>query len=126
MSLLADACVIIVFHGYGGQMMSEANMTAMASGDVFVSSIIVWEITRKVAFGALVRPGFQGSLSAWLRTVGYRPLPLGWDAAERADDLPMHHKDPMDRMLIATDLQRGLTIVTDAAAFDAYGGTTLW
>jgi PIN domain nuclease of toxin-antitoxin system len=129
LSLLADACAIIVFHGYGGQTMSEAGKTAMASGDVFVSAITVWEITRKVALGKLARPGppgFQGGLAAWLRTAGYRPLPLTWDAAERANGLPMHHKDPMDRMLIATALDRRLTIVTDDAAFDAYGVATIW
>jgi PIN domain nuclease of toxin-antitoxin system len=129
LSLVADACAIIVFHGFGGQTMSTAGVTAMATGDVFVSSITVWEISRKVALGKLARPappGFQGSLSAWVRSVGYRPLPLSWDVAELADDLPMHHKDPMDRMLIATALQRGLTIVTDDAVFDGYGVPTIW
>lgn len=129
MSLLADACALIVFHGYGGQTMTQAGKTAMTSGDVFVSPITVWEITRKIALGKLERPcppGFTGSLADWLRTAGYRPLPLTWDAAERANILPMHHKDPMDRMLIAAALDRGLTIVTDDGAFEDYGVPTLW
>ncbi|MFL5289612.1 MAG: type II toxin-antitoxin system VapC family toxin [Rhodopila sp.] len=129
MSLLADACALVVFHGYGGQTMSSAGRTAISTGDVFVSPITVWEIARKVAMGKLERPapaGFNGSLSDWLRHAGYRVLPLTWEACERANALPMHHKDPMDRMLIAAALDRGLTIITDDAVFAQYGVQTIW
>ena len=129
MSLLADACALIAFHGYGGETMSLAGKTAMASGDVLVSPITVWEITHKVALGKLARPcppGFNGSFSAWLRSVGYRPLALSWNAAERANELPMHHKDPMDRMLIASALERGYPVITDDASFGPYGVESIW
>jgi PIN domain nuclease of toxin-antitoxin system len=128
-SLLADACALIVFHGYGGQTMSHAGRAAMGSGDVFVCPITVWEITRKVALGKLERPtppGFHGSLSEWLRQAGYRILPMTWDACEGANALPMHHKDPMDRMLIALALDRGMTVVTDDDMFGQYGVATIW
>jgi PIN domain nuclease of toxin-antitoxin system len=128
-SLLADACALIAFHGYGGETMSEAGKTAMASGDVLVSPITVWEITRKVVLGKLDRPtppGFNGSFVAWLYAAGYRPLPLTWDTAEHANALPMHHKDPMERMLIATALEHELPIITDNGVFAAYGVATLW
>lgn len=127
--LIADACAIIAFHGYGGETMSQAGTTAMATGDVLVSPITVWEITRKMAIGKLslpAAPGFKGSLARWLWDVGYRPLPLSWDIAERANSLPNHHKDPMDRMLIAAALDQGMTIITDDGAFAAYGVPTLW
>jgi PIN domain nuclease of toxin-antitoxin system len=128
-SFIADACALIVFHGYGGETMTDAGTTAMATGDVFVSPITVWEIARKVAIGKLERPappGFNGSLSEWLRHVGYRFLPMTWDVCERANGLPMHHKDPMDRMLIAAALERGMPIVTDDAVFGQYGVETVW
>ena len=129
MTFIADACALIVFHGYGGQTMSAAGKLAMTHGDVFVSPITLWEITRKVAMGKLERPapaGFNGSLAEWLRQAGYRVVPLGWDDAERANGLPMHHKDPMDRMLIATALQRGLSIASDNDVFRRYDIATVW
>lgn len=129
MSLLADACALIVFHGYGGETMSEAGKMAMSTGDVFLCPITVWEISRKIALGKLGRPappGFNGTLSAWLRHAGYRVLPLTWDMCERANALPAHHKDPMDRMLIAAALDRGLTIVTDDSIFERYKVPTIW
>jgi PIN domain nuclease of toxin-antitoxin system len=104
-------------------------MTAIGAGNVFVSPITVWEITRKIALGKLecpAPPGFGGSLSEWLRRAGYRILPLTWDACERANALPMYHKDPMDRMLIAAALERGMTVITDNEIFGQYGVATLW
>jgi PIN domain nuclease of toxin-antitoxin system len=129
LTFIVDACALIVFHGYGGQTMSEAGKLAMTHGDLLVSPITLWEITRKVALGKLQRPappGFNGSLAAWLREAGYRAMPLGWDDCERANGLPMHHKDPMDRMLIATALDRGMTIISDDEIFARYGVTTIW
>ena len=64
----------MVFHGYGGQTMSEAGKAAMSAGDGFVCPITVWEISRKIVLGKLERPappGFNFSLSAWLRHAGY-------------------------------------------------------
>ncbi|HBK04773.1 MAG TPA: hypothetical protein DDZ81_02795 [Acetobacteraceae bacterium] len=129
MSLLADACALIVFHGYDGQTMSNAGKAAMSAGDVFVCPITVWEITRKIALGKLARPappGFNGSLSEWLRHVGYRILPMTWDSCEHANNLPAHHKDPLDRMLIALALDRSMTIITDDSVFEHYGVATIW
>jgi PIN domain nuclease of toxin-antitoxin system len=137
-SLLADACALIVFHGYAGQTMSHAGKAAMSKGDVFVCPITVWEIARKIALDRLQRPappGFNGSLSEWLRRAGYRVLPMKWDACERANALPTYHKDPMDRMLIALALDRGMTVITDDDEFARYtdddefaryGVATIW
>jgi PIN domain nuclease of toxin-antitoxin system len=128
-TFIADACALIVFHGYSGQTMTEAGKAAIGSGDVLVCPITVWEISRKMALGKLERPappGYNGSLSDWLRDVGYRVMPLTWDMCEQANLLPGHHKDPMDRMLIAAALQRDLTVITDDEIFGRYGVRTLW
>jgi PIN domain nuclease of toxin-antitoxin system len=127
--LIADACALIVFQGYGGQTLSSAGKAAIGAGDVFVSPITVWEISRKMTLGKLERPappGFAGSLSEWLRLAGYRILPMTRDACERANALPIHHKDPMDPMLIAAALDRGTTVITDDDVFAQYGVATPW
>jgi PIN domain nuclease of toxin-antitoxin system len=38
----------------------------------------------------------------------------------------MHHKDPLDRMLIATALDRAMTVVSDHEFFGRYGVSTVW
>ena len=126
--LLADACALDPFHGQGGHGMSAAGRTAMAGSEVSVSAITVWELTRKARLGKLpVLP--EAATSGFvplLRSYGYALLPLTPEIAERANALPPHHADPMDRMLIATALMEGLTILTSDRTFAAYGVATLW
>ena len=41
-------------------------------------------------------------------------------------DLPLHHKDPFDRLLIAQSLVEGLPVISNDKAFDAYGVERVW
>jgi PIN domain nuclease of toxin-antitoxin system len=129
LSFLADACALIVYHGRGGVGMTDAGKRIMEEGDVFVSSITVWEITRKAILGELAAPmpkGYAGGFASWLSDAGYRMLPLSWDDCERANGLPDLHKDPMDRMLIASALANDLTIITNDRMIARYGVSTVW
>jgi PIN domain nuclease of toxin-antitoxin system len=121
---LADACALIVFYAAGP--MSRIVRQVMQDGDVAVSSITVWEITRKVALGKLPSDWGEGGLAGLLQRQGFRPLPLSWSDAERANGLPPIHKDPMDRMLIAQAMRHGLEIITNDRLFDGYGVKTVW
>ena len=125
---LADACALIVFLAdpNAARIMPNAE-PIMRREEIRVSSITVWEITRKAEMGKLPRVwGPDPLLSLLLRAQGYRLQTLGWEEAEQANALPMHHKDPMDRMLIATALRHDLAILTDDRAFAGYGVTTIW
>jgi PIN domain nuclease of toxin-antitoxin system len=53
-------------------------------------------------------------------------MPLSRDDCERANALPMHHEDPMDRMMIATALHRDMTVIRDDGVFARYGVSTVW
>ena len=70
MTFLAGACAPIVFQGYGGQAMRAAGKLAMSHGDVLVSPIAVWEITREVAIGKLQRPMRLVSMARCLNGAG--------------------------------------------------------
>jgi len=127
-AFLADACALIVFCAVQAErVMSARALAAMTGAEVHVSSITVWEITRKVSLGKLpALPEADGSFSGWLREAGFRMLPLTWRDAERANALPLLHKDPMDRMLAAAALAGDFTVVTEDRVFAAYGVRTLW
>jgi PIN domain nuclease of toxin-antitoxin system len=123
---LADACALVAYFGAASTGMSAAGEAAMQS-DVAVASVTVWELTRKAAIGKLPPlPTEQGSFSRYLRTLGFQSAPLLWEDAEAANRLPMHHKDPMDRMLIATAIRTGVAIITSDLIFPAYGVRTVW
>lgn len=126
MTYLADACALVSFFGAGGADMSADGHRAMR-GAVAVSPITVWELTRKAAIGKLPPlPAAHGSFHRTLTSLGFRCEPIEWDDAEAANRLPPHHKDPMDRMLIATALRADLTVITNDGLFSAYGVKTVW
>ncbi len=121
---LADACALIVM--FSGTRSSPALLAALTQGEVFVSPVTVWEITRKAALGNLPIAFGVDRLLPQLVEQAFTPLPLTWDDAEAANRLPPHHKDPMDRMLIAQARRRGLTILTSDRIFSAYDVRVLW
>ncbi len=108
--------------------MSERGIAAMRGGDVMVSAVTVWEISRKVGIGKLapLHDRAEGSLVGFLLRRGYHLVPLRAEVAEAANGLPPHHADPMDRMLIAAALAEGAAIVTNDRVFAAYGVGVLW
>jgi PIN domain nuclease of toxin-antitoxin system len=127
MPVLADTCALIVFYLAAGRGMSRRGQAAMA-GQVFVSPASVWEITRKVEDGKLppIHRADTQDLVDFLEQRGFLPAPFTWRIAARANALPPHHRDPWDRLLIATALEEGIPILTNDRAFAAYGVPTIW
>ncbi len=86
--------------------------------DVLVSAASAWEIAIKRAQGRLEVPQ---DLAVAVAKQSFRPMPISFEHAAAAAALPAHHRDPIDRMLIAQAMVEGLTIVTHDPSFDAYG-----
>jgi PIN domain nuclease of toxin-antitoxin system len=80
------------------------------------------EIAIKASLGKLSAPR---DLFAGLEDEGFTTLALNFDHAAQLWDLPWHHRDPFDRMLIAQARVEGLTMVTVDTAFAAYDIHTL-
>ena len=93
------------------ERLSEETHATIADphNDVFVSAITGWEIAVKRAKGRLVAPD---NLSVLVEERGFTHLPLTFQHAEQAGRLPMHHRDPFDRFLIAQAQTEGLILVT--------------
>jgi PIN domain nuclease of toxin-antitoxin system len=90
--------------------------------DIFLSPVTVWEITIKQTAGKL---GGPANLPELVRDMGFRELPVTHTHAVVAGRLPMHHRDPFDRMLIAQATVEGLTLVTRDAVIRLYDVETL-
>lgn len=104
--------------------MSADAKQAIADPDniVIVSAASIWEIAIKKARGKLDAP--DGLVEA-IADSGFDPLPIDFGHAELAGALPVHHRDPFDRMLIAQALEEELVIVTRDESFAPYGIETL-
>ena len=85
--------------------------------DIVVSSVSVAEISIKASLGKLTAPD---DLLTDLEASGFVSLPLESDHAARLRDLPWHHRDPFDRMLIGQAQVEQLTIATVDPQFTAY------
>ena len=85
---------------------------------LYISAASVWEIAIKRALGKLT---IDGDPAQAARDAGCLELPITWAHARTAGELPAHHADPFDRMLIAQAHVDGLTLITADRAFAAYG-----
>ena len=89
---------------------------------VYVSAASVWEVAIKRALNKLrVPPNLIESIG----TVGFSELPITAFHAEQAGSLPLLHRDPFDRMLVAQAQAEGLILVTRDANISRYGIRTL-
>jgi PIN domain nuclease of toxin-antitoxin system len=88
---------------------------------VRVSTASAWEIALKWRTGRLRLPAAPDTwVPAAIISSGFDVLPIGLDHALAVANLPDHHADPFDRLLIAQAQIESLTIVSSDAAFDAY------
>lgn len=121
--LLLDTHVVLWWLGEPSKLGADA-LSAIADPRqrTFLSAVVVWEIRVKASLGKLSLPDeFRQVLSA----ERFEELPIRAAHAHRLADLPRHHRDPFDRMLVAQALEEGLTIVTRDARVAEYGARVL-
>lgn len=93
------------------------------SNGIYVSAASAWEISIKKALGKLEAPD---DLDAALIANHFQSLPITIRHGTSAGQLPRHHDDPFDRMLIAQAQAEQLTLVTHDAMFRPYGVPIIW
>lgn len=86
--------------------------------EVYVSAATVWEMSIKQQLGKLVAPD---DIDARVEIAGFSKLKISLFHGQQAGRLPLHHKDPFDRMLIAQAQAEGLQILTKDEHFPKYG-----
>jgi PIN domain nuclease of toxin-antitoxin system len=122
MNLLLDAHTILWVVGGTSKLRQDARRAIEAADRAYVSAASIWELTVKHARGRLIAPD---DLSERLHDLGFLELALGWEHARVAGGLPMHHRDPFDRMLVAQAIVERLTIVTRDDMIRQYGVPTI-
>ena len=83
-----------------------------AANEVLFSAASIWEIATKARLGRAdfaIRPEQVASAA---RLTGFMELPVSADAAARVVDLPMHHRDPFDRLLVAQAMSEPARLYT--------------
>jgi len=100
--------------------LSPAAREAIVDGRniVYVSAATAWEISIKRAIGKLKVP--QSDYLEELQLHRFTPLSITTEHALAVENLPLHYKDPFDRMLVAQALEEKLTLVTRDLRMKAY------
>lgn len=95
--------------------------------DVWISVASLWEILAKVQVGKLALPRPVGEyLTEKLTANGVSVLPLTFAHVKRLEEIPLHHRDPFDRILIAQSVEEKLPLVTADPLFKKYSVHLIW
>ncbi|MBI4208992.1 MAG: type II toxin-antitoxin system VapC family toxin [Deltaproteobacteria bacterium] len=99
--------------------LSERERRAIGDGEnsVWVSTAVIWEVRIKQALGKLTLPS---SFRTVLEEEPFLSLDVTSEHAHAVYELPMHHRDPFDRMLIAQAQVERFTLVTHDPFFKKY------
>ena len=126
MNLLLDTCALIWLGMGGGDLTASARRRIEASPALNYSSISAWELARLAKEGK-VELGVEAGdfLSDLVNQYGLVSIPVTDEIATASAELPDFHKDPVDRIIIATALLRNQTIVTGDGKFAQYGVRTI-
>ena len=124
MRLLVDSNAFLWWRN-GSPRLSVRAAAEMQRSDneVCVSTATLWEIAIKRNLGKLQ---FLENLEAVMIDENFSLLPIGYPHLEAFERLPLHHRDPFDRMIIAQGLTEGLPIITRDRRFPAYGVQVVW
>lgn len=90
---------------------------------VLASAVSAWEVSIKIALGKLRAPG---GLIQTVEESGVTWIPIQPREAYVAGALPLHHRDPFDRLLAAQVLDRSVSLISHDEVFDLYGIRRVW
>ena len=97
------------------------------TNDVEVSPATYWEIAIKIRLGKYALPEpYDIFIEREITTNDFHILPIEPKHTAVLTTLPLHHRDPFDRLLIAQALVEAIPILSVDTAFDAYPVTRLW
>jgi len=128
---LFDTNVLLWYLSGDERLSKEARESIESqSGRKYISIVSAWEVAIKISLGKLKVEG--GTTLFWRTFVegGFMGLPITIESVEAVESLPFHHRDPFDRLLIATALTHGLELVATDDIFSKYskedvlGGTS--
>ncbi len=127
MNLLLDTHTLIWFGENDSQLSLTAINAIESSGNAkFVSIVSFWEIAIKRSIGKLELLKPLPQIIKEIEESNIIILAVSSAQILLIEQLPFHHRDPFDRMLIAQASMEGLTVVTRDSHFSDYDVPVLW
>jgi PIN domain nuclease of toxin-antitoxin system len=103
------------------------NAIAEPTNALFISAGTIWELAIKVGLSKLkLSLSYREWMDRAIADLGLVVLPITVPVADVQSQLPSHHGDPFDRLLISQAQLEQLSIVSSDSAFDQYGVSRIW
>lgn len=98
-----------------------------SQNQIFISHVSVWEIGIKSAIGKLkIENTVESFVREKIEPYNFIFLPIELNHIFKATSLPLHHRDPFDRMLISQSIIENIPIISSDSTFDHYGINRIW
>ncbi len=126
MNVLLDTCALLALAG--GELPQAAAGALRRAPEAYVSVVSPWEVAIKVTAGKLrlLEPPIRWFLGL-VERYQLREIPLDAGTACTAASLPLLHRDPFDRVIVALAQAHGFTVLTSDENIRKYDGVnTLW
>jgi PIN domain nuclease of toxin-antitoxin system len=102
-------------------------LIADGTNEIFLSAASAWEIAIKAAKGRLILPEEPSAyLTSRMSLYRFHSMPIQVSHALRIFDLPTHHNDPFDRLLVAQSQLEGMALLTADAEIRKYEVEVVW
>jgi PIN domain nuclease of toxin-antitoxin system len=97
------------------------------ANNLMLSAATIWEIAIKVGLKKLTLSlPYRQWMTRAISDLGVTTLPVTVEYADVQAELPQHHRDPFDRLLIAQAIVENVPLVSNDTIFDQYGVARVW
>ncbi|MEL6696957.1 MAG: type II toxin-antitoxin system VapC family toxin [Bacteroidota bacterium] len=93
---------------------------------IFVSIVSIWEISIKVSIQKLQLPVSLEDFIGFTHQLDIHILPISEDAMLHLASLPLHHKDPFDRLILSEGICHQIPLMSADKVFDLYDVERIW
>jgi PIN domain nuclease of toxin-antitoxin system len=92
----------------------------------YLSIVSLWEIAIKISLGKLeINISFE-KLENYILENNFQILPISFNDLIKLSDLPFHHRDPFDRLLIAQSMSNEMNLISKDNIFSEYKVAQIW
>lgn len=128
MNYLLDTHALLWWMAGDSKLSANVRTTlTQASGAVFVSVASLWEMALKIRLGKLKMPDpFDAYILRQIQINRMEVLPIHAPHVFETLNLPPHHRDPFDRILVAQARKEDLTLISQDKALHAYDVNVYW
>ncbi len=128
MNLLLDTQILLWMDSDRARLSGAAtNACSDSRNTLWLSAASVWEMQIKITLGKLrLRRTLTETIASHQEANGLQILPVRLEHALALEDLPLHHKDPFDRLLISQATFENWEIISSDAEFRKYPVRVIW